>query len=253
MRLSLVPTTSNQVLIPPLGANQGIGFETAKDLLSSRTYHILLGSRDPAKGFSAASTLQSLPLKGTVTPIQIDVTDDASVDAAAKTVADTYGRLDILVNNAGIFSQNPSARSALRETLAVNTIGVVSVTEAFLTLLHQSSAPRIIFVSSSAGSVTHAADPKSKYYEASANEYRASKAALNMLMVQYWNKLGPLGFKVLGVDPGLIATNIVNAEWVRTKGALEADVGGKRVAAVVRGERDEDMGRVCGEYGVSPW
>ncbi len=238
----------------PTGANQGIGFETAKNLIcSSGTYHVLLGSRDASKGLDAVSELKALSPKGTIANIQIDVTDDASVDAAAEHVSDTYGRLDILVNNAGVFSQNPSVRDAFRETLAVNCVGVVSVTEAFLPLLRRSSAPRLVFVSSSAGSISHAADPKSQYYEASGNEYRASKAALNMLIVQYWNKLGPEGFKVLGADPGLIATDIVNAEYVRTRGALEVDVGGERVAMVVRGERDDDMGKVCGEYGVSPW
>ena len=181
------------------------------------------------------------------------MTDNASVDAAAKHVSDTYARLDVLVNNAGIFSKNPSARDAMREILAVNTVGVVSVTEAFLPLLRKSSAPRLLFVSSSVGSISHAADPTSKYYAPAANEYRASKAALNMLMVQYWNKLGKEGFKVFGADPGLVATHMVDIEAVRKRGALEADVGGERVATVVKGERDADVGKVCGVYGVSPW
>jgi len=118
-----------------------------------------------------------------VASIQIDVTDDDSVGAAAKQVSTTYGRLDILVNNAGIFSKNPIARDALREVLAVNAIGALSVTEAFLPLLRKSSAPRLIFVSSSMGSITHAANPESPYYLAAVNRYRASRAALNMLMV----------------------------------------------------------------------
>jgi NAD(P)-dependent dehydrogenase (short-subunit alcohol dehydrogenase family) len=240
--------------IPPAGANQGIGFETAKNLLfSSAAYHILLGSRDASKGSDAVSTLKSLAIKGTVTSVQIDVVDDASVDAAAKHVEDTYGRLDVLVNNAGIFSRNPSARDALREILAVNTIGAVSVTEAFLPLLRKSSVPRLVFVSSSLGSISQAADPNSKYYNPMANEYRASKAALNMLMVQYWAKLGKDGFKVFGADPGLVATNFVNPDQMRKRGAAEPHVGGERIAAVITGERDKDVGRVCGEYGVSPW
>jgi NAD(P)-dependent dehydrogenase (short-subunit alcohol dehydrogenase family) len=237
------------------GANQGIGFETAKNLLlSSATYHILLGSRDSSKGIEAVSALRALPdIKGTVDAVQIDVTDDATVDAAAKHVSNTYGRLDVLVNNAGIHSKNPSPRDCLREVLAVNVVGVVSTTEAFLPLLRISSAPRLIFVSSSIGSISQAADPNSKYYAPLANEYRCSKAALNMLMVQYWVKLGKEGFKVFGADPGLIATNFVNPEQVRKRGAAEPEVGGERIATVVRGDRDADVGRVCGEYGVSPW
>ena len=199
------------------------------------------------------STLQGLPIKGTVDAVQIDVTDDASVDAAADSVSRKYGRLDVLVNNAGIFSKNPSARQAYREILAVNCVGAVSTTEAFLPLLRKSKAPRLVFVSSSTGSISYAADPTSKYYVASANEYRSSKAALNMLIVQYAHKLQDEGFKVFGADPGLIATNMVNAEQVRKRGAAEPEVGGERVATVVKGERDADGGRVCGEYGVLPW
>ncbi|TAQ89842.1 hypothetical protein B7494_g1803 [Chlorociboria aeruginascens] len=233
------------------GANQGIGFETAKNLLLySESYHILIGSRDPQKGSDAVSALQSLPIKGTVSSVQLDVTNDSSVDSAATHIAETYNRLDILVNNAGIYSQNPVLRDAFREILAVNVVGVLSVTEAFLPLLRKSTAPRLIFVSSSTGSISQAFDPNSKYYSPAAIDYRASKAALNMLMVQYWVRLGKEGFKVLGADPGLTATNFFRP---LRPGAVEPEVGGERIAAVVRGERDEDMGRVCGEYGVSPF
>jgi NAD(P)-dependent dehydrogenase (short-subunit alcohol dehydrogenase family) len=79
------------------------------------------------------------------------------------------------------------------------------------------------------------------------------KAALNMLIVQYWGELQNEGFKVFGADPGLVATDFLNREAVKKRGAVEPEAGGERVACVVRGERDEDVGRVCGEYGVSPW
>jgi hypothetical protein len=74
-----------------------------------------------------------------------------------------------------------------------------------------------------------------------------------MLMNQYWVKLGKDSFKVFGADPGLVATNFVNPEVTRKRGAVEPEVGGERIATVVRGDRDADVGRVCGEYGVSPW
>ena len=57
----------------------------------------------------------------------------------------------------------------------------------------------------------------------------------------------------MGADPGLVVTNFLHADKVRALGAPEADVGGATVAEVVRGERDKDMGRVVGRYGVSPW
>jgi NAD(P)-dependent dehydrogenase (short-subunit alcohol dehydrogenase family) len=219
-------------------------------LISSSNYHIILGSRDLTNGTEAALALLKCPIKGTVESVQIDVTDDDSVDAAARKVKDSFGRLDILINNAGIGArQNPSIRDAMREVLAVNVVGVVSVTEAFLPLLRKSSAPRLIFVSSTTGSITIAADPTGPLHGGGAMDYRSSKAALNMLMVLYWNRLEQEGFKVFGANPGLIATNFHGGG----RPGSEPAVGGERIAAVVRGDRDADLGKVCTANGVLPW
>ena len=198
----------------------------------------------------AFSNLKKFPIKGTLAVIQIDVTDDASVDAAAREIKDSFGRLDVLVNNAGIGARNnPSVRDAMREVLAVNVVGVVSVTEAFLPLLRKSSAPRLIFVSSTTGSITIAADPNGPLHGGGAMDYRSSKAALNMLMVLYWNRLEAEGFKVFGANPGLIATDFHGGE----RPGSEPEVGGERIAAVIRGDRDADVGKVCNANGVLPW
>ncbi|KAI1409803.1 NAD(P)-binding protein [Hypoxylon sp. FL1857] len=242
------------------GGNQGVGYETAKNLvLSSQDYHVVLGSRDISKGEVAAKEIQAVKgIKGTVSSTQIDVTDDQSVDAAAARIAAEYGRLDILVNNAGIVSMvSPPTRETFRRILETNTVGSLSVTEAFLDLLRKSihKPPRLIFVSSSTGSITHAANPDSPYYNAGgAMEYRISKAAVNMMMVQYYARLKPEGFLVFGADPGLCATNFTgNAAALRSRGAAEAWQGGERVASVIKGEKDNDVGKVLGVYGVSPW
>ena len=164
-------------------------------------YHVLLGCRDIAKGEEATNTLKQGKAKGTVEPLQIDVTDDASVDAAAKRVSEEFGRIDCLVHNAGISRLNhPSPRDAMREIMDVNCIGVVSVTEAFLPLLRKSIQPRIVFVSSSTGSKTWASEEGNKLRTGAAKEYRASKAALNALMLFYSLQLGPIGFKVSNVE-----------------------------------------------------
>lgn len=103
-------------------------------------------------------SIQALPdLKGTVETIQLDVTDDKSVDTAAITVEKEHGRLDILVNNAGIFRRG-EPRDVARAIFETNVVGYISVTEAFLPLMQKSAAaghtPRLIFVSSSTGSIT---------------------------------------------------------------------------------------------------
>lgn len=222
----------------------------------SATYHVILGSRKIANGEEAVKKLQAeTDVKGTVSVIEIDITDDKSVDDAAKKVAADYGRLDILVNNAGIVSMaNPPSREDYRKVLNTNVVGSLSMTEAFLELLRKSEERRLVFISSSVGSISQAADPSSKYYSANGFEYRSSKAALNMLIVLYWNRLQKEGFKVHGADPGLCATNFTgNAQSLLDRGAATPVQGGERIASVVKGEKDADVGRVLGEYGVSPW
>lgn len=243
-----------------IGGNQGVGYETAKNLvLFSQDYHVILGSRDISKGEAAAKELQATEgIKGTASSTQIDVTDDHSVDAAAARIASEYGRLDVLVNNAGIVSMaSPPTREALRPILETNVVGSLSVTEAFLDLLRKAvhKPPRLVFVSSSTGSITHAANPDSPYYRpGGAIEYRTSKAALNMLMVMYYARLKPEGFYVFGADPGLCATNFTgNPDALRQRNAAEPWQGGERVASVIKGERDDNVGRVLGVYGVSPF
>ncbi|KAF4415771.1 hypothetical protein F53441_14600 [Fusarium austroafricanum] len=241
------------------GANQGVGYETAKNLLlSSVKYHVILGSRDEYKGEAAARELQSMEdIKGTVSSIQLDVTDDNSVDAAARTLASEWGRLDTLVNNAGIISMEiPPTRETFRKILETNLVGALSVTEAFLPLLHKAEhkPQRLIFVSSSTGSITHASNPESPLHRAGAIEYRTSKAGLNMLMTMYSIRLKPEGFLVFGADPGLVATNFTHdVGSLRKRGAVEPAEGGERVARVVRGDKDGDVGKVLGADGVNPW
>ncbi|KGO38832.1 Short-chain dehydrogenase/reductase SDR [Penicillium expansum] len=249
--------TASQKIVLITGGNQGIGYETAKNLLrTSASYHVILGSRKLSNGEEAVKKLQAeTDLKGTVSTIELDVTEDKSVDAAAEKVAADYGRLDILVNNAGIVSlANPPSRVEYRKVLDTNVVGSLSMTEAFLDLLRKSEERRLVFVSSSVGSVSQAADPTSKYYSGNGFEYRSSKAALNMLIVLYWNSLQKEGFKVHGADPGLCGTNFTgNAQSLLDRGAATPAQGGERIATVVKGEKDADVGRVLGEYGVSPW
>ena len=236
-----------------------MGYETAKNLLSSsEQYHVILGSRDLSKGEAAVKDIQATAgIKGSASAIQIDVTNDQSVDAAAAHVASEYGRLDVLVNNAGIISiANPPTREAFRRVLGTNVVGSLSVTEAFLDLLRKTEhkPPRLVFVTSSMGSITHAADPSSPYYNPLGTEYRTSKAAVNMMMVMYFTRLQPEGFLVFGADPGLCATNFTgDPDSLRKRNAAEPWQGGERVASVIKGEKDADVGKVLGAYGVSPF
>ncbi|TKW59600.1 (+)-neomenthol dehydrogenase [Colletotrichum tanaceti] len=241
------------------GANQGIGYEAAKNLvLSSSEYHVVLGSRNSANGETAARQLESTPgVRGSVATTQIDVTDETSVKDAVSRLESEYGRLDVLVNNAGIVSMaQPPTTGALRRVLETNVVGALGVTEAFLPLLKRAihKPARIVFVSSSMGSITHAGDPTSPYYTSSATEYKVSKAALNMLMTMYAVRLKPEGILVFGADPGLCATNFTgDPASLTARGAATPTDGGDRIAAVIKTDKLEDAGKVIGVYGISPW
>lgn len=217
----------------------------------------MIGSRDNANGHEAVASLQALDnVQGTVEAIQIDVTDDDSILAAAKTVGEKHGRLDCLVNNAGVSNKSTNPGTQLRENLAVNTVGPVVVTDAFVGLLKKSSDPRLIFVTTSLASLLHATDPSSMYYQTKASYpydyYRASKAALNMIMVEY-NKREGQDIKIWGGDPGWLATDLANKEVMEKLGAPHPSVGGNEIARCIKGERDEDVGKVVGKYGVQKW
>jgi NAD(P)-dependent dehydrogenase (short-subunit alcohol dehydrogenase family) len=233
---------------------------------TSANYHVLLGARNIKDGQKAvADLLTEKEIFGTAETVQLDVRDDTSIDMAAAYVTDQYGYIDVLINNAGINEAknfNMAPRDQLRSMLLTNTLGPLSVAEAFLPLLLKSPAPRLIFVSSSMGSISHAADPNGPYYrsrvkipgyEREATEYRISKAGLNMMIVQYHKLLAKKGVKVHGADPGVVVTDFFDRALAEKHGAPGADVGGNTVAEVVKGERDADVGRVVGRYGVSPW
>ncbi|CAD0111212.1 unnamed protein product [Aureobasidium uvarum] len=190
---------SNVVLVS--GANQGIGYEIAKQLSQRPDYHVLLGSRDLAKGQTAASLIRETG--GSVEAIHLDVTDRKSMSAARQYVQTTYERLDVLINY--------SLGQAMQDTFATNTSGAADLTETFLPLLKCSRLPRMVFVSSSVGSLHTFADFKPSYTMTKyfAPAYACSKAALNMLMLHYNVQYGDKGWKINACCPGF-RTNFCN-------------------------------------------
>ncbi|MDG6103162.1 SDR family oxidoreductase [Dactylosporangium aurantiacum] len=196
------------------GANKGIGLEVAR-LLGRAGATVLIGARDPGRGAAAAGTLRDEGL--TVHELQLDVTDPASVAAAARRVEEDHGRLDVLVNNAGILVgwARPADLSVddVRLAFETNVFGVVAVTNAMLPLLRRSRAGRIVNVSSSMGSLTRLAAPDSGIPMMA---YSASKAALNGLTVAYAADLREAGITVNSADPGYCATDLNGHTGPRT-------------------------------------
>lgn len=196
---------SSKTIVLISGANQGVGFEIVKKLSNDPKFHILMGTRSLSNGQAAIS---SLPNGVVVEPIELDVTSDPSIAAAADVVASKYGRLDVLINNAGIgpyaFPAEASTRERFTRIFSTNVTGAACLTDAFIPLLQKSSQPRIIFVSSGVGSLTLTLDPSRAGVDAPA--YKASKAAMNMLMATYATKLTEEKWRVNSCTPRLSAT-----------------------------------------------
>ena len=199
------------------GANKGIGKEIARQL-GALGMTVLIGARDRQRGEEAATELTANGADAH--PVVLDVTDQASIDAALKQVESGYGRLDVLVNNAGIALDTGSASSVdldtLRRTYETNVFGVFSVTKAFLPLLKKSEAGRIVNLSSGLGSLSQNADPEWEYGAVKPLAYNSSKAALNMMTVIFAAELKELGIKVNAADPGYTATDLNQNQGHRT-------------------------------------
>lgn len=188
------------------GANSGIGLATARQLLDQGV-GVWIAARDPQKGEAAVATLP----KG-ARLVQLDVTDPASIAAAALQIAD----LDILINNAGI---NPGGEDIsaitldqLRRAYETNVFGLISVTQAFLPALQRSAHPRIVNVSSGTGSLTWNSSPNPQFdwerVQGGGLAYRTSKTAVNAVTLLTAQALGDR-FKVNALAPGLRNTNLI--------------------------------------------
>src|SRR4051794_28239338 len=183
------------------GANKGIGFETAKQLLALG-HVVYIGARDVERGEKAAAALGARF-------VQLDVTDDASVSSALATIDSAEGRLDVLVNNAGILANEATDGPTALRAFNTNAVGIVRVTEAALPLLRKSSNPTVVTVSSSAGSFWAVTNPDRPEFGLPLALYSASKSAATMLTVQY-AKAHP-GIKFNAVEPGFTATDMTAA------------------------------------------
>ncbi|MGW2090710.1 SDR family NAD(P)-dependent oxidoreductase [Promicromonospora sukumoe] len=179
------------------GANKGIGYETARQLLALG-HDVWIGARDAGRGEKAAAELGARF-------VQLDVTDDASVAAALASVDAAAGRLDVLVHNAGILETGLDGPTALR-SFDTNAVGIVRVTEAALPLLRRSDSPNVVTVSSSGGSFWAVTNPDRPEYSLPIALYAASKAAATMLTVQY-AKAHP-GIRFNALEPGTTATDM---------------------------------------------
>lgn len=226
------------------GANKGIGLETARQLVAAG-HTAYLGSRDPERGRRAADAVGARA-------IQLDITDENSVRAAVRTIA-ADGGLDVLVNNAGIEERadgnaviGPAEVTAevMRKTFETNVFGTVRVLHAFLPLLERAVAPVVVNVSSGLGSLTLIGPAPADFYPGVA--YPASKAALNMVTVQYAKAFPRI--RINAVDPGFTKTDLNGNTGTQT-----VTEGAEVIVRMAQIGADGPTGTFVNRYGAVPW
>lgn len=221
------------------GANKGIGYETARQLLDLG-HVVYIGARDVERGEKAAATLGARF-------VQLDVTDDASVRDALAAVDAAEGRLDVLVHNAGIFGDGVVDGPTALRVFDTNAVGIVRVTEAALPLLHRSSSPTVVTISSSAGSFWAVTNPDRPEFHLPVALYSASKSAATMLTVQY-AKSQP-GIRFNAVEPGFTATDMTAG----FEGGRPATESAKTVVRLATLGADGPTGTYQDEFGKLNW
>jgi NAD(P)-dependent dehydrogenase (short-subunit alcohol dehydrogenase family) len=190
-------TTSKRALIT--GGNRGIGLAIAQGLLD-QGYEVIITARSFERAKQAAEQLS-----GTVIPIELDVSDDRSVDRAIATLSQRIDCLDVLINNAGIYpDQNIDVLTIPREQLdramQTNTFGAIRMVQAVLPLLEKSNDARVINVSSGMGALDG--------LTTTAPSYCLSKLALNGATIMLAQSLSDKGITVNSMCPGWVRTDM---------------------------------------------
>ncbi len=241
------------------GANQGIGLQIAKDLVA-QGFTVLIGSRNLGRGEAAAKEVGP-----DARAIQLDVTDQASIAAAAERIRKELGRLDVLVNNAAISNtgmrpdmsfdeyvklSRPSVVSLeeVRTIWETNVFGVLAVTQAMLPLLREAPAARIVNMSSSVGSLALNSDPAGHYRAIFVPGYSASKTAVNAITLAMAIELEATGIKVNAACPGYTKTNLNNYMGTKT-----VEEGAREPVRLALLGPDGPTGTFSNTEGVIPW
>nr|OQO17269.1 hypothetical protein B0A51_17278 [Rachicladosporium sp. CCFEE 5018] len=224
------------------GTSQGLGLALTAQLLSRTTtevsYVFALSRSSPSQ--ELRELLDTHPSRST--SVVASVTDDLAVGAAVEQVSTVLGSrgLDVLINNAGTNDTHPKGMrsvevEALMSVFELNVVGVQRITMAFLPLLERGREKKIMNISSRLASISLASHTKF----APTYAYKVSKAAMNMLTMQYALDLQDSGFTVMAVSPGWLKTRLGGGDVAQ----LTAEQGAEAVVEIIREATKEDNGK----------
>jgi NAD(P)-dependent dehydrogenase (short-subunit alcohol dehydrogenase family) len=184
------------------GANRGIGLESARQL-AQRDFHVIIAARDELSGRNVTDAI--IAEKGKATFLHLDVSDSASIRAAASNFASIADHLDVLINNAGIYPDKGLTiltlpRDRQDQTFQTNTFGPLEVTQALVPYLRKATAARVINVSSGYGQLAGLSPDQPSYC--------LSKLALNGLTIMLAEALKADRIAVNSMCPGWVRTDM---------------------------------------------
>ncbi|KPM44162.1 hypothetical protein AK830_g2366 [Neonectria ditissima] len=234
------------------GANQGIGLAVAQSLAGKHNYHVIIGSRNIQAGEKVASELREAGHAAST--VQLDLASNTSIEAAIAKIDKEFGYLDVLVNNAGVLLDTDPSYSTwdlYTKTFTTNVFGTGALTEGLLPLLRKakSGPARLVFVTSVMGSLQFSTNKDVPWYSIEYKVYDASKAAVNMLMLNFARVLDGTGAKVNSVCPGLVKTNLTNFHEHGTS----TEVGAAHVVEMATLGEDGPTGTFSNSQGTLPW
>ncbi|KAL2807833.1 hypothetical protein BJX63DRAFT_57403 [Aspergillus granulosus] len=237
------------------GSNQGVGRATAEALATRHGYHVLITSRTFSSAEEVASSLRAAGHQATA--IELDLTSEQSIYATVEGIKTQFGAIDVLINNAGILidhqKKNFSLWDLYNRTFTTNVIGPGILTELLVPLLRNapSGLPRIIFVSSAMGSLHMATDKSLPWYGTDYKVYDASKAAVNMLMLNFARVLEEDGGngRVNAVCPGYVNTHLTGFD----ENGVSPEQGAKRVVEVATMGEEGKSRTFTNLKGELPW
>ncbi|KEF52433.1 uncharacterized protein A1O9_11674 [Exophiala aquamarina CBS 119918] len=195
-------------------------------------------------------------LKGQLSTLEMNVTDENSIQKALEKIETDFGQLDVLINNAAVGNNNPSPRIRFEASFQTNLLGPVLVSEAFRPLLLKSRIPYSIYVTSAAGSIASEEKPKTYPEPPNSEAYKAMKAALNMVAVCEYQKYKGMGLKVFAFCPGFVVSNLRgHSDEMRNPGGLAGDpkISGQSILSILEGERDASVGKFIHKDGLYDW